>query len=190
MSSLKREIWEWTKAIVLGLIVVTVIRSFFLTNYAVSGKSMMPTLNDQDKVIVSKISYSVGQVDRLDILVFHGDENEDYVKRVIGLPGDLITYENDQLFVNEKLVDEPYLNSYSAYINPDENLTEDFKLEELTGSFSVPADSYFVLGDNRRQSFDSRYFKFIHSDQVIGQVVARYWPIQQATVNFIEERPE
>ncbi|MFX3673929.1 MAG: signal peptidase I [Paenisporosarcina sp.] len=182
--------WEWTKAIVLGLIVVIVIRSFFFTNYSVSGKSMMPTLKDQDKVIVSKISYTLGQVDRMDVLVFHGNENEDYVKRVIGLPGDLITYENDQLFVNNKRIDEPYLESYPAFVNPNENLTEDFKLEELTGSFHVPKDSYFVMGDNRRQSFDSRYFKFVHSDKVIGQVVARYWPIKQVTVNFIEENPE
>lgn len=187
---MKQELWEWTKAIVLGLIVVIVIRSFFLTNYAVSGQSMMPTLHDQDKVIVSKISYTVGEINRFDVVVFHTNDDEDYVKRIIGLPGDLITYENDQLYVNEELVPEPYLTSYEEYGDPDDNLTEDFKLEELTGSFSVPMDSYFVMGDNRRHSLDSRYFKFVDGDQIVGQVVARYWPIQEATFNFNEEHPE
>lgn len=187
---MRQEIWEWTKAIVLGLILVIVIRSFFITNYAVSGQSMMPTLNDQDKVIVSKISYTIGEIDRFDVLVFHSSEKEDFVKRVIGVPGDLITYENDQLFVNKKRIEEPYLRSYLSYLNPDENLTEDFTMESLTGSIKVPKDSYFVLGDNRRRSLDSRYFKFVHADQVVGQVVARYWPLSNATVDFITERPE
>ncbi len=187
---MKQEIWEWTKAIVLGLIVVIVIRSFFLMNYAVSGQSMMPTLHNQDKVIVSKISYTLGDIDRFDVIVFHSNDSEDYVKRVIGLPGDLITYENDQLYVNDELIPEPFLESFTEYVNPNENLTEDFKLEELTGSFSVPTDSFFVMGDNRRQSLDSRYFKFIHSDQVVGQVVARYWPVSDATFNFTKEHPE
>lgn len=187
---MKQELWEWTKAIVLGLIVVIIIRSYFLTNYSVSGQSMMPTLHDQDKVIVSKISYSLGDVNRFDVVVFHNSDDEDYVKRVIGLPGDLITYEDDQLYVNDKLVPEPYLTSYEEYGDPDDDLTEDFKLEELTGSFSVPENSYFVMGDNRRHSLDSRYFKFVDGDQVVGQVVARYWPIQEATLNFNEEHPE
>lgn len=190
MSSFKQELWEWTKAIVLGLVVVMVIRIFFFTNYAVSGESMMPILHDQDKVIVSKIAYTLGEIDRLDVLVFHNDENEDYVKRVIGIPGDIITYENDQLYVNKEPVDEPFLNTHPAYVNPDENLTEDFTLESLTGNMRVPEDSYFVLGDNRRQSLDSRYFKFVKTDQVVGQVVLRYWPLPNLTINFMTARPE
>ncbi|MET0785209.1 MAG: signal peptidase I [Paenisporosarcina sp.] len=190
MSSFKQELWEWMKAIVLGLVVVMLIRTFLLTNYEVSGESMMPILQDQDKVIVSKIAYTLGEIDRLDVLVFHGDENEDYVKRVIGIPGDIITYENDQLYINKKTVDEPYLRTHPAYINPDENLTEDFTLESLTGSIRVPEDSYFVLGDNRRYSLDSRYFKFVKADQVVGQVVLRYWPFPNLTINFMTARPE
>jgi signal peptidase I len=190
LSFLKQELWEWTKAIMLGLVVVLIIRTFFFTNYSVSGESMMPILQDQDKVIVSKISYTLGEIDRLDVLVFHGTNEEDYVKRVIGIPGDIITYEDDQLYVNKELVEEPFLMNHPAFTNPDENLTEDFTLESLTGSMRVPEDSYFVLGDNRRLSLDSRYFKFVDADQVVGQVVLRYWPLPNLTINFMNTRPE
>ena len=190
MSSLEHEAWEWTKAIVIGILLIVVIRSFFVTNYTVSGQSMMPTLQNQDKVLVSKISNTVGDIDRLDVLVFHTDENEDYVKRVIGIPGDIITYENDMLFINNKRVEEPYLQSYEAYKNSEDRFTEDFSLETITGHNQVPQGSYFVLGDNRRQSLDSRYFLFIRKEDIVGKVVARYWPFESATINFTGKNPE
>ena len=190
MNSLKQESWEWAKAIVIGIIVIIVIRSFVVTNYSVSGQSMDPTLQSSDKVLVSKISYTIGDINRLDVLVFHTDENEDYVKRVIGIPGDLISYDNDMLFVNKKRVEEPYLKSFVAYHNPDERLTENFTLEEITGNVRVPNNSYFVLGDNRRESLDSRYFKFVKKEDIVGKVVARYWPLETATINFIGKNPE
>ncbi|MDX1807634.1 MAG: signal peptidase I, partial [Paenisporosarcina sp.] len=83
MSSLKQEAWEWAKAIIIGLLIIVLIRSLVVTNYSVSGQSMQPTLQNTDKVLVSKISYSLGDIERLDVLVFHTDENEDYVKRII-----------------------------------------------------------------------------------------------------------
>ena len=167
-----------------------VIRSFFVTNYFVSGQSMMPTLENRDKLLVSKISNTVGDIDRMDVLVFHADKNEDYVKRVIGVPGDIITYENDKLYVNDKRIQEPYLQSYEAFSNPDDRFTEDFTLEALTGKSKVPKGSYFVLGDNRRQSLDSRYFLFVQKEDIVGKVVARYWPLDSITMNFSGKNPE
>lgn len=187
---MKQEAWEWLKAIVIGLLIIVIIRSFFITNYAVSGHSMEPTLQNSDKVLVSKISYTIGDIDRMDILVFHSDENEDFVKRVIGIPGDVLTYQNDTLFINNKKVEEPYLQSYDAYRNPEDRLTENFTLETITGAVRIPKDSYFVLGDNRRQSLDSRYFQFVHKEDIVGKVVARYWPIKSATSNFSGENSE
>lgn len=145
---------------------------------------MKPTLQNKDKLLVSKISYTVGEIDRLDVLVFHADGDEDYVKRVIGLPGDVIKYENDMLFINNKRVEEPFLQSYEIYQNPNDRFTEDFTLEAITGQMRVPTDSYFVLGDNRRESLDSRYFLFVEEDDIVGEVVARYWPLDSATINF------
>lgn len=190
MNSLKQELWEWAKAIVIGVVFIFIFRSFIMTNYSVSGQSMEPTLQNLDKVVVSKISYTIGDIDRMDVLVFQADEEEDYVKRVIGLPGDVIVYDNDQLMINDKVIEEPYLQSFEAYQNPNERLTEDFTLETITGSVRVPADSYFVLGDNRRQSLDSRYFKFVKKEDIVGKVVARYWPLETATINFISKHPE
>ncbi|EPD52180.1 signal peptidase I [Paenisporosarcina sp. HGH0030] len=190
MTSMKKEAWEWLKAIVIGVMIIVIIRSFLITNYAVSGHSMEPTLHNLDKVLVSKISYSVGDIDRLDVLVFHSADNEDFVKRVIGIPGDVLTYKNDKLFINNQRVEEPYLQSYDAYQNPDDRLTENFTLEGITGAVRIPPDSYFVLGDNRRQSLDSRYFQFVNKEDIVGKVVARYWPLESATMNFSGENPE
>jgi len=184
LSSLEHEAWEWTKAIVIGILLIAVIRSFFVTNYTVSGQSMMPTLQNQDKVLVSKISNTIGDIDRLDVLVFHTDENEDYVKRVIGIPGDIITYENDMLFINNTHVEEPYLQAYEAYRNLEDRFTEDFTLKTITGHSQVPQGSYFVLGDNRRQSLDSRYFGFVEKEDIVGTVAARYLPFESATIHF------
>ncbi len=190
MSSLKQEAWEWSKAITIGILIIVLVRTFFVTNYSVSGQSMEPTLQHMDKVLVSKISYTVGDIDRLDVLVFHKKQNEDYVKRVIGLPGDRILYENDRLFINGNLVDEPYLTKYEAYQNPNERFTENFTLKSITGQVLVPPNSYFVLGDNRRQSLDSRYFQFVKKEDIVGKVVLRYWPLNSTTINFMNESPE
>ncbi|MFJ7825221.1 signal peptidase I [Psychrobacillus sp. NPDC096623] len=183
MNNFKKEMLEWLTALVIGILLVMFIRMFLVTNYEVVGQSMMPTLHDKDKVLVNKLS----KIDHMDIVIFHGDEEEDYVKRVIGLPGDMISYKNDELFINNKKVKEPYLQSFSAYDNPDENFTEDFELDELTGSKRVPPDKLFVLGDNRISSMDSRYFHFVDTTEVVGEVQARYWPLSQATTQFYSE---
>ena len=183
MSNTKKEMREWVIAIIVGIIIVTGVRAFLVTNYEVVGKSMSPTLQDGDKVLVSKIS----KLERMDIVIFHSKEKEDYVKRVIGFPGDTIRYENDTLYVNDKKVAEEFLRSFPAYQNPEENFTEDFTLEELTGVKKVPDNKLFVLGDNRISSLDSRYFQFIDEEEVIGEVVLRYWPLADLSTHFDSE---
>jgi len=182
-EQIKKEGLEWIKALAIGLIIFIVIRTFLFSNYVVDGESMMPTLQDGNKLVVNKIGYQIGDLHRFDVLVFHANEKEDYVKRVIGLPGDTVTYKNDKLYINGKYYEEPYLDTYKAE-SPGSKLTGDFTLEELTGEKKVPKGKLFVLGDNRRGSEDSRYFGFIDREQVVGKVNLRYWPLNEWDVQF------
>nr|WP_245629359.1 signal peptidase I [Geobacillus jurassicus] len=156
--------------------VVVVLRLFVFSNYMVEGKSMMPTLESGNLLIVNKLSYDIGSIHRFDIIVFHANKKEDYVKRVIGLPGDRIEYKNDVLYINGKKCDEPYLRPYKQKLG---KLTGDFTLEEVTGKTRVPPGCIFVLGDNRLSSWDSRHFGFVKISQVVGKVDLRYWPFEQ-----------
>ena len=113
---------------------------------------MMPTLQDGNKLVVNKIGYQISDLNRFDVIVFHANEEEDYVKRIIGLPGDKIEFLEDQFYINGKKVEEPYLAIYRKEILG-ERLTGNFTLQEITGENVVPEGYIFVLGDNRlRQS--------------------------------------
>lgn len=182
-EALKKEGFEWIKAFVIGLIIFIFIRTFFFSNYVVQGESMEPTLVDGNKLIVNKLSYQVGELHRFDVIVFHHNKEEDFVKRIIGLPGDKIEYRNDELYINGDKVDEPYLEKYKKEALGMQ-ITEDFTLEEITGMKTVPEGKLFVLGDNRLKSWDGRRFGFISADQVVGKVNLRYWPLNDMDISF------
>jgi signal peptidase I len=174
----KREAFEWLKALAIAVIIAIVIRSFIFTNYIVEGQSMMPTLQDGNRLIVNKIDYDITKPHRFDIIVFHATPTDDYVKRVIGLPGDSIEYKNDVLYINGKKVDEPYLKPYKEQLVSG-LLTENFTLKDITGVDRVPKGKVFVMGDNRRNSVDSRRFGFVDMNQIVGKVDLRYWPFSE-----------
>ncbi|MGG0719168.1 signal peptidase I [Robertmurraya massiliosenegalensis] len=183
LEDVKKEGLEWVKAIGIGLIIFVFIRAFFFSNYVVEGESMMPTLQDGNKLIVNKIGFQIEDLERFDVIVFHANKEEDFVKRIIGLPGDTLEYKDDQLYVNGKKVDEPYLDKY-RYQGLTRRLTEDFTLLEKTGEEVVPEGKLFVLGDNRLGSWDSRQFGFISVEQVVGKVNLRYWPLDHMGISF------
>jgi signal peptidase I len=182
-EKIKNEGLGWGKSIFIGLLVVFFIRFFFVTNYVVEGESMMPTFQDGNMLIVNKLNNQIEELKRFDIIVFRANKNEDYIKRVIGLPGDTIEYKNDVLYINNKPVTEPYLKLYKSKLI-DGKLTGDFTLEELTGQKTVPKGHIFVLGDNRLSSLDSRHFGFVKVEQVVGKVNLRYWPMNEFGVQF------
>src|SRR3954452_12229770 len=109
MAKKKNGIREWIKALIIAVILVTVMRQFFFAPIVVDGFSMMPTLKDTDRMIVNKFSYVIGHPKRFDIIVFQAPEGQDYIKRVIGLPGDKVEYKEDTLYINGKAYAEPYL---------------------------------------------------------------------------------
>lgn len=182
MDRIKKEGLEWIKAIIIGLIIFFIIHTFFFTNYVVEGNSMSPTLENGDKLIINKIIYRIGDIERFDIIVFHATEDEDYVKRVIGLPGDEISYKNDQLFINGEPVNEPFLDP--TVKRGLVKFTNDFTLESITGKKIIPEGYIFVMGDNRKDSYDSRHFGLIPIEKVIGKVALRYWPFSAFDLSF------
>ena len=176
----KNETWEWIKALLIAFGLAAIIRIFLFTPIVVDGVSMMPTLADGDKMIVNKIGYSIGKPERFDIVVFHAPEEKDYIKRIIGLPGDELEYRDDRLYINGEVVEEPYLDGYKAEVAATDGapLTEDFTLEEKTQMTVVPEGHVFVLGDNRRKSKDSRYIGTVSTDEIIGNTSLVFWPLK------------
>ncbi|MDR6124200.1 signal peptidase I [Bacillus sp. SLBN-46] len=182
MTKKKNELWEWTKALLIAVALAAVIRYFLFAPIVVDGLSMMPTLKDQDRMIVNKFSYDMGEPKRFDIIVFHAPEKKDYIKRVIGLPGDTIEYKNDTLYVNGKAYKEPYLDEYKKQVQ-DGPLTDSFTLEETpVGQKTVPKGELFVMGDNRRFSKDSRHIGSVPLSKVIGKTSIVYWPLNDAHI--------
>ncbi len=152
-----------------------VVHRYFYAPVVVDGDSMVPTLHHGDYLLLNKYS----NVERFDVVVFPPPDETDetlFIKRVIGLPGDTIEYREDVLYLNGEAVDEYYLDYSSenvAYYS-----SGNFNLQTLLGVETVPEGQYFVLGDNRLNSRDSRSFGFIEDESIIGKVVLRYWPIE------------
>ncbi|MDQ6660849.1 MAG: signal peptidase I [Chloroflexota bacterium] len=169
-SHLIREIVE---TIALTLIIFLVIH-FAVQSYRVEGTSMNPGLIDNEYVLVNKVAFLFHQPERGDVIVFHApkDPGRDYIKRVIGLPGDTILVTSTTVTVNGDVLKEPYI---STAANPTAN------------SWKVPQNQYFVLGDNRPTSDDSRDWGFVPKDYIVGQAVAVYWPLNNW--QFIDTHP-
>lgn len=178
----KREKLEWLKTIGIAVGLAILFRMFLFSSYVVDGESMMPTLEDGNLLIINKIEYNITNLERFDVIVFHANDKDDYVKRVIGLPGDHIEYKNDILYVNGKKVLEPFLASYKEKITG--KLTKDFTLKKLINQQTIPKGYIFVMGDNRNGSYDSRHFGLISLDQVVGKVNLRYWPFTDIDTKF------
>lgn len=178
----KNELWEWTKALLIAFAIAAFIRYFLFTPIVVDGDSMMPTLENGDRMIVNKFSYKVGEPERFDIVVFHAPEQKDYIKRVIGLPGDYVEYKDDQLYINGEPIDEPYLDPYKAQIS-EGNLTYDFSLKDIDPSLDViPEGHVFVMGDNRRFSKDSRHIGIVDQKEIIGNTSIIFWPLNEIEI--------
>ncbi|WP_083511997.1 signal peptidase I [Amphibacillus sediminis] len=170
-----KEIISWLKAIIIALLIVFGVRHFIMEPSIVKGDSMLPNLHEGDRIIISKIS----SIDRFDEIAFVSPDTDDnYVKRVIGLPGDRIVIENDTLYINDEPYEESYLDDFKSQLAEGQIFTQDFDLEADYGYQVVPDGTYFVLGDNRPISRDSRSFGVINEDSIIGEVVFRIWPIQ------------
>lgn len=138
--------------------------------FIVQGPSMEPTFHSDQFLIISRASYLLGEPERGDIVVFHfpGNQEEDYIKRLIGEPGDTVEFRAQQVYVNGELLVEPYINEPCTASNcPDE-------------IYVLGEDEYFLMGDNRNRSSDSRVFQKrgqpVKREHIVGEVIIRYWP--------------
>ena len=153
---------------ILIIIVVVLIRTFIATPVIVSGDSMKPNLHDGEMLIVKKIGYKGDNIKRFDIVVIKED-NDEIIKRIIGLPGEHISYKSNKLYVNDKLVEQDF-KFYD---------TNDFNLEEICTCSTIPKGKYLVLGDNRPVSKDSRMIGLIEEKEIFGKAIFRIWPISK-----------
>jgi signal peptidase I len=177
-----RWIKEAVVVVVVAVLVAVLLRAFVVQTFFIPSGSMEPTLQIGDRILVNKLSYHLHGVDRGDIVVFSrpptencgGPEVNDLVKRVIGLPGDVISLLNGYVYVDGKKLDESWLPASEQGITvagPAGNSSN------LTRPYRVPVDNYFVMGDNRTDSCDSRYWGPISRSLIVGKVELRVWPI-------------
>lgn len=176
LVKLGREIINFCFYLTMTLLLFLGIRNFIVQPFQVEGQSMDPTLHQGYQMLLNRIS----EVERFDIVVFPDPmgSGDYYVKRLIGLPGDSIEMVDDKLIINGQAYDEPYL-AQSVTQDPDSQFTGDFTLWEITGQTTVPEGYYFVLGDNRPESGDSRQFGFVPIESVQGTSSFVYFPFDQ-----------
>ncbi|WP_210366533.1 signal peptidase I [Bacillus sp. REN3] len=171
-NTLKQELVSWMKSIFFALIVAFLVRAFIFSPYIVDGASMEPTLHDKEKIFVNKFN-SIDDFKRGDIVIIKGQE-KNYVKRIIGFPGEEIEMISDELYINGKIVKETYLSENLKYATKNgSRLTGDF------GPLTVPDGHLFVMGDNRLYSMDSRNgLGYIKIDKIVGTSEFVYFPFK------------
>lgn len=158
------------ETIVIALAIFVIVYLFLFQPHQVRGNSMFPNFHDGDYLLTDKISYHLSDPKRDDVVIFTAPRNEDYdyIKRIVALPGETIRLEEEGLLINSNPLEQPYLN---------EETTFGGSFLEIGEEAIVPQDNYFVLGDNRNHSSDSRDWGFVPKDNIIGKAWLRYWPL-------------
>jgi signal peptidase I len=164
--SLRNEIRVWTRDLLIAIGLALVIIVFLYQPVKVEGTSMAPLLSDQERIFINKFVYRFEPIQRRDVVVFWYplDRSKSFIKRVIGLPGESVEIRQGVVYVDGHVIQEPYVPPQYADMS-------DF------GPVRVPRDSYFVMGDHRISSNDSRVFGAVASEYIYGRAVFAYWPV-------------
>ncbi|HKW65389.1 MAG TPA: signal peptidase I [Candidatus Acidoferrum sp.] len=165
-NNLRKEIRVWTRDLLIAIGLALVIIVFLYQPVKVEGTSMAPLLSDQERIFINKFVYRFEPIERGDVVVFWYplDHTKSFIKRVVGLPGETVEIRQGALYVNGKIIPEPY-------VPPQYEDSSDF------GPVRVPKDTFFVLGDHRISSNDSRVFGPVSSQYIYGRAVFAYWPV-------------
>jgi signal peptidase I len=183
-ASSSRWIVELVGVVVVAILVAVLLRTFVVATYSIPSGSMEPTLQIGDRIVVNKLSYHLHGIDRTNIVVFSTPPNEecagppvaDLVKRVIGLPGEIISLHDGDVYINGRFLPEPFLPPdvrHDTYPGPDSNAYA------LNHAYRIPAGEVYVMGDNRPNSCDSRYWGPIPESTIVGKVDLRIWPLSR-----------
>lgn len=159
------------EAIVVALAISVVLYLFLMTPHEVVGTSMVPNFQNGEHLIANKIVYQLSSPQRGDVIIFQYSETQDLIKRVIGMPGDSVSLRDGRFYINDKLLDESDYLDPSVYTKGGDFLHEGETVE-------VPVDEYFVAGDNRPHSSDSRFFGPIERSQIKGKAWMIYFPFE------------
>jgi len=166
-AKIVKEVVDWIKIFIIAWILAYLVHSFLFTVVIVSGPSMEPTLHNNERLTMNKFIYKLSTPKRGDIVVFHATDDDDYIKRVIGEPGDNIEYKENQLYINGQVINEDYIPKIEM---------EDF------GPVTIPENNIFVMGDNRLNSTDSRILGTIPLNKVIGRTKFIIWPLNRMKI--------
>ena len=166
MKKIKLIIWEALEVVLIAFLPLFISYQFLARPFLVQGASMEPNFDNGNYLIVDIISYKLGSPERGDVIVFHypGNRALYYIKRIIGVPGDKVTLKDGGILINDKKIEEKYLPEYTV--------TDPYDRSE----FILGTDEFFVMGDNRSASFDSRSWGTLERKDIVGVVKFRVWP--------------
>jgi signal peptidase I len=178
-----KEIVEWIKALVIAVVLVFLIRQFLFSPFIVDGPSMKPNFETGERLIVNKILYTFREPKFGEVVVFDvPEQGRKFIKRVIGVPGDTIKIEGDDLYINDKKIDEPYIKEAIEAAHAKGELYNgggpNFPNAEVP-EMTVPEGTIFALGDNRSDSTDSRVIGFVTDKEVVGRADIIFWPLDK-----------
>lgn len=172
-QKVKDEIISWIKTIIFAFVAAWLITTFIIVNAKVPSGSMEDTIMTNDRLVAFRLSYTFSEPERGDIVVFKypDDESVLYIKRIIGLPGETVEINEGNVYINGNLLQEDV--NYATG-----------KMYGSFGPYEVPEDSYFMLGDNRNNSKDSRFWNnhYVHKDKILGKAIFRYWPLNEISL--------
>lgn len=172
-----RNLWlfflDFLETIVVSLAIFAVVYIFVFQPHQVDGKSMEPNFHNGEYILTDKISYRIHPPKRGDVVVFHSpqDERVDFIKRILGVPGDTIKVQSGYVYLNGIKLEEEYINE------PGQVLGGRFLRENV--EVEVPPGQYLAMGDNRNHSSDSREWGFVSTSGIVGRAFFRYWPISE-----------
>ena len=179
---IRRLLVEWVGVIGIALVIAIIVRMFLLQQYYISGPSMETTMFTNNRVLVNKLAYQIGDVKRGDVVVFdratvNGNDvvHDDLIKRVIALGGETISIKSCIVYINGTILPEPYLSTRDTEMTDPQDRCSTVDIVDIV----IPQGEFFLMGDNRPQSFDSRMFGPITREMIVGRAFVIIWPLTQ-----------